>query len=536
VIRAQPPRRARALAVAASLGGLAAAIALPPARTAWLGLAPGDVTLALRFALMAGASLAAMAAIAGSARQAVTHWLCVLSPALMFFPGLPSVLAPFGLVPFYLLVLRCRSSREAALVGALAAHCQVLGAAGWIFHYFRQPLLPGVIAFAIAGALWAPLAAATRALGRRSPLGLVLAASFVPLTEVVRGEWMRPPLPGLLMAHATADTALTALARCCGEAGIAFVVAGLGAGGALLVGKERTRLTITRRLALLLGIGAALAATDYALGAQSRGEAPGTNLCAVADPTRTRGRPAFGDGGAVAIVALAAHAEELGCEVLVFPEYSVELEPRQIVAADWGLERARGPVVLGGASIDYRQPAPPRHWLRNVACRLHLGPERQINCAGAFDKLVFAPFGEAELFQDSPTLSRFGAWISLRATRTNYAPLRSLQPVGLLPLGDGKRAAAAICWEVLVPRIFERRGVRGRGDVDLLVVLSDLDGFGGSAAAIEQFRRASVLHAVRLDAPLLFASTNDPFLVTARGELVAPVLEESFVTMWEAEM
>jgi hypothetical protein len=66
-----------------------------------------------------------------------------------------------------------------------------------------------------------------------------------------------------------------------------------------------------------------------------------------------------------------------------------------------------------------------------------------------------------------------------------------------------------------------------------LAVVSDLDGFGDSLAAIDLFRRAATLHAISLDAPLLFASTNDPFLVLRSGRLAKPVHEEDFVVAWE---
>ena len=84
-----------------------------------------------------------------------------------------------------------------------------------------------------------------------------------------------------------------------------------------------------------------------------------------------------------------------------------------------------------------------------------------------------------------------------------------------------------------MPRIFERRGVARRGDAALLAVVSDLSGFGGSRAAIEHFRRAASVQAVALGAPLVFAATNDPLLVTAAGRLAAPSHRDPFVTAWE---
>src|SRR5262249_40977921 len=108
----------------------------------------------------------------------------------------------------------------------------------------------------------------------------------------------------------------------------------------------------------------------------------------------------------------------------------------------------------------------------------------------------------------------------------------SIHPVGLLAIGGDRRTGVAICWEILVPRIFERRGA-DPGSVALLAVVSDLSGFGGSLAAIDHLRRAAILHAVSLGAPLLLASTQSPLPVTASGALVPPVDRDSFVTAWE---
>jgi apolipoprotein N-acyltransferase len=324
---------------------------------------------------------------------------------------------------------------------------------------------------------------------------------------------------------------LIRLAPWLGEAGIAFVAALIGLAGAEVLATRRLPLRAPPRVAALLLAAAGLIAVGPA-GEPTHSAWARTRLCSIQDPLRTGGNDAFGGAGDVAIFALAARAEQLGCELLAFPEYSLRLAPRQIVPADWGLERlGRDMIVIGGASIADGHGA--ARSLRNVVCRLHLGPGRQINCAGALDKLVFAPFGEAGLFEDVPMLADLGARISRQATGSKFSRLRSLQPVGLLPLGRGWRSGVAICWEILVPDIFEQRGVAGRGSVDLLAVPSDLDGFGGSAVAIDQLRRAASLHAISLGAPLLFASTYDPFLVTASGRIAEPVARERFVTVWE---
>ncbi len=526
----------RRIATGIALAFAAAAIALPRAEEAHFGLAPGDVTLALRFAAVACGTFAATVALAGLRWRAVALAACCACPALAFVPSFPASLAPLALVPLFAALLRSRSKLEAALLATLAAECQLLGAAGWIFHYFDQPWLPGLIAFTLAGVLWAPIGVAVH-VARRSLPWLPVLAVLVPLTERIRGEWMQPPLPGLTMAHAVADTALAALVPFIGEFGIAWLVAIVGLCGARLLASERLRYGFAPRVAALLLASTLLGANRTSESPAGRTDVAPVRVCAVRDPTRTGGGNAFGDGGDAMLFAIAARANELDCALVVFPEYSLELTPAQVLPADWGIERlAREPTLIGGAFVEYGQSEEPRRWLRNIVCRLHLGPGRQINCAGGFDKLVFAPFGEAGLFQDVPWLTRLGAWASLQAMGAKFAPLRSIQPVGVLPIGGGRRAGVAICWEILVPHIFERRGVRGRGDVDLLAVVSDLDGFGGSQAAIDHFRRAAVLHALSLDAPLLFASTNDPFLVSAQGTLVPPVHAESFVVAWNVKL
>jgi apolipoprotein N-acyltransferase len=509
---------------------LAAALAAHPAQRAWLGLAPGDVTLAVRFALTALASLGFAIAQAGAGRHALGNWLGALSPALLFVPGFPALLAPFGLIPFYVAALGAHSDREALVLGACAAVCFMIGAAGWIFHYFDRPLVPELIALAILSALWAPLCWVTRRLVRRSPLWVPAAAALFPLGEIVRGEWMNPPLPGLLLAHAVADTALVRLAPWVGEAGIGFVVALLGLASAAWLATRAPRVSAMRRLGPFVLLLAALAALQPGDKRAPANVQP-MRVCSIQDPLRGSGPGAFGGAGDAAVFALAAHAEELGCRLAVFPEYSLRLVPQQIVPAEWGAERQEdGMVVIGGASIRYDERG--QHSLRNVVCRIHLGPGRQINCAGAYDKLIFAPFGEIGLFQDVPLLAKLGARLSQQATGAKFTRLTSLQPVGLLPIGGGRRAGVAICWEILVPQVFERRGA-APGSVALLAVVSDLGGFGGSRAAIEQFRRAASVHAVSLGAPLLLASTHDPFLVSASGRVAVPVYRDSFVTAWE---
>ena len=133
-------------------------------------------------------------------------------------------------------------------------------------------------------------------------------------------------------------------------------------------------------------------------------------------------------------------------------------------------------------------------------------------------------------------LAALGARLSRQATGAKFTRLTSVQSVGLLPIGGGRRAGVAICWEILVPHVFERRGAAGPGSVALLAVPSDLGGFGRSLAAIEQLRRAATLHAVSLGAPLVLASTNDPLLVTASGRLAVPVHRDAFVTAWEISL
>jgi Apolipoprotein N-acyltransferase N-terminal domain len=492
-----------------------------------LGLAPGDATLALRFALCALASAGVALALAATARAAFATWLALIVPALLFVPGFPALLAPFGMIPLYAGALRARTGREAAILGGGSGTAIVIGASGWIFHYFERPFLPGLLAFAIAWALWGPVFSATRALVRRSPLWIPAVAALIPLTEMIRGEWMNPPLPGLLIAHANADTALIRLAPWVGEVGVTYAAALLGLVGAYLLDARRPR--AIGRLAPLALAFAALAALRPA--GEVKPARPVLRVCAIADPLRTRGGDAFGGAGEAGLFALADRARELGCAVVGLPEYSLRIAPRQVVPAEWGGERAEDEmVVIAGAAVVSSEGGLPS--VRNVVCRLYLGTGRQINCAGAYDKLVPAPFGESDLFQGVPALAWLGARLSREATGAKHPRVTSVQPVGLLPLGGGRRAGVAICWEILVPRIFERRGVRP-GSADLLAAVSDLDGFGGSHVAVDHLRRAASLHAASLRAPLLFASTHDPFLVTADGRVAAPVHRDPFVTAWD---
>ncbi len=531
-----PSRLVRNRRLALGLGALclAATVASQPIRTSLLGLEPGDVTLATHFLWAALANLGFAFALRGAGWKGIGLWLQLMSFPLLFVPGYPAMLAPIGLVPWYTAILGARDSREAALIGGAAGSSVVLGSAGWIFHYFRDPVIPAAIALAIMGSLGLVIALATRALVRRSLLWVPLAAAFVPWSEVARGEWLNPPLPGLLLAHANADTALIRLAPWLHEAGIGYLVALLGIAGAVLFGARLPRVPAAAKAAALVLVGWGLAS----VGPTPDSEPAASRLvrvCSVRDPLRAAGKEAFGGGGSVAVLLLAERARELGCRLVAFPEYSLRLEPHQLVAPDWGLEALETQMLtIAGASV--LQASRDETLLRNVVCGLRLGEARQINCAGAFDKLVFAPFGEVGLFQDVPALARLGARISRQATGAKFTRLVSTQPRGLLPLGGGRHAGVAICWEILIPRVFERRGVPGRGSVELLVVVSDLDGFGGSTAAIEQFRRAASLHAVRLGAPLLFAATAGPFLVSPNGAVVKPVSADSFITVWEIDL
>ncbi len=211
----------------------------------------------------------------------------------------------------------------------------------------------------------------------------------------------------------------------------------------------------------------------------------------------------------------------------MLPAYSLELDPSAL--SQGGLEATR-PALLGGAYATLRGDSGRSKQVRNVLCPLRENG-KSYTCNDPLDKLVFAPFGEAALFYDSAWLAPIGRWLTEQATGGRYENLVTHRHQGNLRVGD-LRIGASICWEILVPGIFQRRGLVA-GDTDLLVVPSDLNGFGGSREGVEQFRRASRLHALRLRAPLVFASTHGAFVVDREGRELPRVASESFLAVWD---
>ncbi len=507
-----------------------------------VGLAAGDVTLAQRMVSIQFASLAVLFALRGATLRALLEWLAVSIPAWAQLPLAPALLTPFMIAPLFMAILGARRIRDAALLAGLAGAGQILGSAAWIFHYFDRPAFPALATGLIAAVLWAFAGGATRSLAQR---GAALGAAPVlwAFIDWVRGGWMDPPLPGLFLAHATAESGLLPLAALFDGAGGEWLqglaVATIGLVTALLL-RHAAGWGLVRSLAGVFALGMVLAwfaprAAGVRPGADASARAPGeVRVCAVSDPFRVeQGSAAFDGGGHVAVSALLQRAEHgLDCEIVVLPEYSVKLGPRELDSAP--PFRPGSMSVVAGAFALVRERVWVRE-MRNVACRLSVDAGRRLTCADPVDKLVFAPLGESALFQDQAGLAGLGHWISERVMGRSYTQLVAERTQGTISLDAGRRAGSALCWEILVPGIFQRRGI-SRGDADLLVVPSDLDGFGASTVAIEQFRRAAILHATRLRMPLLFAGTHGAFLVDRDGQTVAPVHEESFFTVWETSL
>lgn len=527
-LRATEPGSARA-AWALALGGLLAVAALPNAPAVG-GVPAGDASLWLR---LGGCQLVAALALAALHRRpgpAAVEWLAVCAPAWAHLSAFPPALAPLAWIPLGAALLRADGVGHAALLATLSAATQILGAAGWIFHYFERPLVPSLIALTAALALWVPASLAARGLVRRSALLLPLAAAAWPATEWLRGAVADPPLPGLFLSHANADTALAPLVAPLGEIGVSYVVSLIAlAAGWLWLRRASWRLRSAALAApLVLGVCGAWAPRPGP--GPEAGDA--ARVCAVSDPHRLeRRRPAFAGGGAAAVRALARRAVGTHrCDLVIFPEYSVELRERDVSTRRSDAGDPGAPVLLVGAWATLRGDGGRPSGVRNVVCRAEERGDR-FACSDALDKAVFAPFGEAALFQDSPALAALGRWISHRATSGANLELVASRTTGDLR-ARARRVGAALCWEILVPGIFERRGL-APGAVALLVVPSDLNGFGGSREAIEQFRRAGRLHALRMRAPLLFAGTHGSFLLDARGEELPMAHRDHFLSIWE---
>ncbi len=516
------------LAWALAAGCALVAVACPNARAPLGGIPPGDVSQLLRLAAMHATAAAALWASQRRLGPAAFEWLAVCLPAWAHLSVFPAALTPLAWVPLAIALLRAPTRRHVALLAGLSASTQIVGAAGWIFHYFERPLLPSLVAVAIALALWVPASLAAAVTARRSAWLLPIAAAAWPLTEWLRGAAMDPPLPGLFLSHATADTGLAWAAVPFGELGPSYLVSLLAFGTGLLW----VRTPPARRWAsLAAGLALGLLAGWSPSRERSTGET--TRVCAVSDPHRLeRHRPAFAGGGPSAIRALAHYAVDVhDCELTVFPEYSLELPERDLLPRSAGAGHSGGSPLVAGVYATVRDATGRPVAVRNVVCGLQTDGGEGFSCRDPLDKLVFAPFGEAALFQDSNRLAGLGRWLSRRATGTDHWGLTARRTTGVLEIG-GHRIGAALCWEILIPDIFERKGI-APGAVSLLVVPSDLNGFGGSREAIEQFRRAGRLHTLRLGTPLVFAGTHGSFLLDARGELVPPLLRESFLSVWE---
>jgi apolipoprotein N-acyltransferase len=508
------------------LVALAIAIAWPNAAEPLAGFPAGDVSMLQRLVVVQLAAAVTLLAFHGRLRPALLDWGAVCLPAWAHVSWVPAWIAPLAFVALAWALVRARSTPHILLVAALSAATQILGAAGWIFHYFEQPLLPSFVAALVSIVLWSPASLLATRLCQRSLAWLPLVAACWPATEWIRGVWMSPPLPGLFLAHATADTGFVQLAPTFGELGVSFAVAAFAFAAAALLERSPRR-----------GV-AAVTAGALGLGAVSSPAPPREpqkatfRVCAVEDPHRIeRRQPPFGGGGGSAVKGLYRRAvEQFGCDVTILPEYSLKLAEDELVSAEIGAARESGPVLLGGAYAATPEADGHPRSVRNVVCQIHENGAGFL-CSDPLDKIVFAPFGEAALFHDSPTFAPLGRWLTERATGATFESLATHRGRGSVQTGE-RRFGGSICWEILVPGIFHRRGIVP-GATDLLVVPSDLDGFGGSREGIEQFRRASRIHALRLRTPLVFASTHGAFLLGSNGELVPPVHTESFFAIWD---
>ena len=524
-------RALRALAVALAL----VAIACPNASGPVAGVPAGDVSMAGRLLAVHLAAVAALWAEHHGTRRAALEWIAVGLPAWTHLSFFPDPLAPLALAPFGVALLRAESAAHRCLLAGLCAAAWMLGGAGWIFHYFDRPLLPSLIALGVALALWLPACLLVAVTLERSARWLPLAAAFWPATEWVRGSWLEPPLPGLFIAHANADGELARLATRSGELGVSYLVSLLALGAALAWLRAPTRV---RPFAL-----SAIAIAGLAAGASPTPDpesAAGTRVCAVADPKRHgRDTAPFSGGGDAALRALSRSAvEQHGCELTLLPEYSLALSESDLITRDEGRRRPPSPPLLGGASVSRRDERGRTTGVRNVVCRLHPDGIRGFVCADPLDKLIFAPIGEVALFRGTQPLDALGQWLWRHATD---APADSLHHTFFAPRVsgtveiEGREVGAALCWEVLVPSLFERRGIRRR-EAALLVVLSDLGGFGDSREAIEQFRRAARHHAMRLETPIVFAGTHGAFLIDADGRTLRPLTRDAFFTVWDVPL
>ena len=526
----------------AAIAGLAwlGVLALPNASGSWAGLPAGDVTLWWRLCAVHAAVALTLGLFAGSWRRALFIGLAVCLPGWAHLSGFPPLLAPLACLPLALAMLRAPGPWHILALTSLAGAVWLLGAAGWIFHYFAEPWLPSLMALALACLLFAPVSALCAALLRRHAAWLPLAALGWPATEWVRASWANPPLPGLTLSHAAGQSALAHLVPWVGEFGLAASVSALCWGGALAwerLGPRARHSLPALALALVAAAGAVAPEAARTSGGPLR-------VCAIKDPHRLeRGAEAFDAGGASAINGLAARAERVhGCAISVLPEYSLEVDAGRLASREVASRRAQGAHLsgarsahlVGGAYSRTRDARGRPDQLRNLACLLVPDGAAHYLCADPRDKTVFAPFGEAAFFQDLAWLRPLGRWISLRATGNRYRQLTSVDDQGPLTAGS-HRIGSALCWEILVPGIFERRGI-APGTASLLVVPSDLNGFGGSLEAIEQFRRAARLHALRQDTPILFASTHAPFLIDRHGRALSPVVDETFFAVWELEL
>jgi len=516
------------LRLALAMLAVASVVAVPNATGPIGGSAPGDASQLLRLIAVHAAAALGLALFHRRAAPAALDWLAVCLPAWSHLGGFPAQLALVAFAPLAAALLRAASLEHRILLGALSAATQILGAAGWIFHYFVAPTLPATVALAVSWGVWIPACLGAAALLARSPLWLPVAAACWPASEWLRATASSPPLPGLFLSHAISDTALARIAASTGELGLSWL-ASLVAFAAALAWQRSPARARPAVAALVVA-----ASGSMSLGGDVQPPGPGAaRVCSVEDPHRSERRSApFGGGDGAAISAIAARAvNELHCDVTVFPEYSLELHERSVLTREQGRHRPPEPVLVGGVySMTRDARRRPLH-TRNVVCRMHRDGGDRFACSDPLDKLVFAPFGEAALFHDSPLLAGIGRWMSQQATGETYFGVEARRTQGVVEAGRFA-LAGSICWEILLPDIFGQRGIEP-GDASLLVVPSDLDGFGGSFEAIEQFRRAGRVHARRLRTPLLFASTHGAFALDARGAEVQPVHREPFIVAYE---
>ena len=439
-----------------------------------------------------------------------------------------------------MLIILAQPQRPALpLITLGATHGALLaGAAGWwAFALKALPTAVPVIAVLTASLYYALILGATKAV-----IGLVVGEGTVrqlarigigvmalTAAELGRGIFVEANLPLGTLYLALAVPPFLPLVAHLGIACLsayAFALNGIVA-SLCFPGLRRSGLSA---LALL---GFVLAAANLIAPAQTdTGTPAGLTLCAYRDTARRQsGARAYTAAAVLERKVISARAA--GCDILAFPELTAAITldaappvaritssarlPVTIVGLRLATEIIDGRPLLGDGSA-------------NSVCLAVVDNDR-IECVQRVDKRFLIPFVEANVFRTFPTLR----WVGTRVTEAIMGvanPTEAWPGPTVLKVPPDFKIGILNCVEIFLPFYRQRDGDGRQLQPDLLVAVADHSGFPLVRTVRILGRDAARLQAVAAVTPLLYVSTEDAALFTAKGSVVVPFFQSGDFFLW----